>query len=133
KASPVKLGRPESYSVTEVIEAIEEAHGLITHAARRLGCRPGTLREYADRHAEIAQALWWERERRKDRAESALDKALEAGEGWATCFTLKCLAKDRGYIETGRLELTGRDGAPLAVQINWVAPAQQAVTDGDDA
>ena len=34
-----------------------------------------------------------------DLAESALKRAVLAGEGWAVCFALKCQGKNRGYVE----------------------------------
>jgi hypothetical protein len=37
--------------------------------------------------------------------------AVRRGEPWAVCFTLKCLGKDRGYVE--RQERTGAGGQPL--------------------
>ncbi len=43
------------------------------------------------------------RESMADNAESALGLATLRGEAWAVCFTLKCLGKDRGYIERGEV------------------------------
>ena len=40
------------------------------------------------------------RESPLDNAESALDDAVDKGEGWAVCFLLKCLGRDRGYVES---------------------------------
>lgn len=44
------------------------------------------------------------RERLKDEAEYGLRKAVRDGEAWAICFVLKCLGKDRGYIERQQIE-----------------------------
>lgn len=54
-------------------------------------------------------------ELRLDIAESALDKAVEAGEAWAVCFFLKTRGKARGYTE--RHEVTGADDGPVRFTI----------------
>ena len=48
-------------------------------------------------------------------AENSLFEAIRRGEAWAVCFYLKCMAKDRGYVE--RAELTGANGAPVKIKL----------------
>src|SRR4029450_2769461 len=48
-------------------------------------------------------------------AENSLYEAIRRGEAWAVCFYLKCMAKDRGYLE--RAELTGAKGAPVKIKL----------------
>jgi hypothetical protein len=47
-----------------------------------------------------------------DATKLKLHEAVQRGEPWAVCFTLKCLAKDRGYVE--RQERTEPTGQPLS-------------------
>ena len=108
------------YTPEQVAEAVREAHGLVSHAAKRLGCCDNTVRQYMKDFPEVAAARHDAREAMKDLGEAALWKAVSAGEGWAVCFYLKTQAKDRGYIE--RQEHTGADGAPITVA--WPPPPE---------
>jgi hypothetical protein len=94
-----------------MIKALEESRGLIAPAARALGCSRDTIRTYLEEYTAVAQAKLDQHEAVKDMAENALYAAILRGEAWAICFYLKCMAKDRGYVE--RAELTGGNGAPV--------------------
>jgi len=102
----------ERYTVPQIITALQQARGMVTVAARSLGCNPQTVRNYIARHATVAQALHEERERTTDVAELALYKAIQQGESWAIALYLKTIGRDRGYVETTRnlnLNLTPQD------------------------
>ena len=102
----------ERYTAEQVITALHEARGMVTIAARGLGCKPQTVRNYIARYPTVAQALREERERTLDIGELALFKAVQNGEGWAISLLLKTIGKDRGYVETTRnlnLNLTPAD------------------------
>ena len=47
----------QRYTAAEVVEAIESASGVVTTAAKKLGCSPRTLYRYADRYSTVADAL----------------------------------------------------------------------------
>ena len=113
-----KIEKPapyRKYSVEQIIAALGESHGMIAPAARSLGCSRDTIRRYLAEQAEIAQAIADEREATTDLAENKLRDAIIRGEAWAICFYLKCIAKDRGYVE--RAELTGNNGAPVKIEL----------------
>ena len=113
-----KIEKPvpyRKYSVEQIIAALGESHGMIAPAARSLGCSRTTIRRYLAEYAEIAQAIADEREATTDLAENKLRDAIIRGEAWAICFYLKCMAKDRGYVERG--ELTGTNGAPVKIKL----------------
>src|SRR5215210_478723 len=113
-----KIEKPvpyRKYSVEQIIAALGESHGMIAPAARSLGCSRDTIRRYLAEYAEIAQAIADEREATTDLAENRLRDAIIRGEAWAICFYLKCMAKDRGYVERG--ELTGTNGAPVKIKL----------------
>lgn len=90
-------------------------HGNASAAARVLDCTAETVRRYCERHPEVQEARESGIRVRLDKAEAALDAAVEQREGWAVCFTLKTIGKVRGYTE--RHEITGAEGEPLAVMI----------------
>ncbi len=91
------------FTAEQVIGAIEETRGMLTLAARHLGCSPRTIYNYRDRYASVQQAIRDERERTLDIAELALFKAVQEGQAWAICFLLKTQGKDRGYVERQEL------------------------------
>jgi len=106
-----KIEKPaphRKYTPQEIIEALEESHGLIAPAARYLGCSRDTIRKYLKEYGEVAAAKADMREVVKDIGESSLITAAKRGEGWAVCFLLKTQAKDRGYIEKAAVEHGGR-------------------------
>src|SRR5215211_5598218 len=112
----VESKRPyRKYTPQQIADALIESKGLIAPAARALGCSRDTIRSYLEEYAEVAQAKLDQREAVTDMAEHALYQAKLDREAWAVCFYLKCLAKDRGYVE--RAELTGNNGAPVKIKL----------------
>lgn len=107
------------YTVEQVVAALNECHGLIYLAARRLGCTYQTIRNYKERHPAVREAGEQKRGEMVDAAEASLYKAIQGGEAWAVCFTLKTLGKSRGFVE--RQEVSGKDGGPIEskVTIDW--------------
>lgn len=100
------------YTNAAIIAALHENHGLVSLAARNLGCDRGTIYKRAKKHPTVQQAIDDARDLMTDEAESALYKAIKRGEAWAVCFYLKTQGKARGYVE--RQEVTGADGGPAA-------------------
>ena len=105
----------QKYPAAKVALALTETKGMITLAAKRLGCAPNTVRRYVREYAACRQALEDARAEMGDTAELKLYKAVTDGEPWAITFYLKTLGKDRGYTE--RQEVTGKDGGALAAPV----------------
>ena len=103
------------YTQEQVIEALEQSKGLIAPAARALGCSRDTIRSYLEEYTAVAQAKLDQREAVTDMAENALYAAILRGEAWAICFYLKCMAKDRGYVE--KAEISGPGGKPISIKL----------------
>ena len=100
------MARPLEYKAEEVSEQLTKAGGVITVAARALGCHPQTVREYIRRYKKCQEALQEGKEQRKDFVESALLKRITEGDTTAIIFFLKTQAQDRGYLEPrARLEM----------------------------
>jgi Bacterial regulatory protein, Fis family len=89
----------EQYDPNVIIQVIHECKGLITHAARRLGCSPTTVDRYARTYEQVQQAIDEERRALVDLAELSLMKALQEREPWAIQLVLRTIGKDRGYVE----------------------------------
>lgn len=89
----------ERYTAQQMIDALHETKGMVSLAAKRLGCDPHTVYRYIREYPTVAHAQKLEREAMTDVAELALYKAIKDGEGWAVCFYLKTQGRDRGYIE----------------------------------
>jgi hypothetical protein len=86
-----------------IASAIKLAVGNVAQAARNLGVERSGLYLRIMKSEMLQAMLASAREGMVDNAESALGLATLRGEAWAVCFTLKCLGKDRGYIERGEV------------------------------
>lgn len=102
------MKKGEKWTPKQMIDALKAASGMVYVAARKLGCDPKTVYNYAKRYPSVQQAIDSERGHFLDTTELALQRAVLAGEGWAVCFTLKTLGKERGYIERRQIEHSGK-------------------------
>jgi len=100
----------------DIVAALKACGGGVYLAARQLNCAPGTLYKRMAKDEKLRAIVADIRGEMVDIAESSLKRAVIAGDAWAVCFTLKCLAKDRGYIERQEVEVSGRGGGPLQVE-----------------
>lgn len=100
--------KKEKFTTAQVIDALKETKGMVYIAARKLGCSARTVYTYAKRYQSVQAAIDEHRGHFVDTAELALNRAVLAGEGWAVCFALKTLGKDRGYVERHQLEHSGK-------------------------
>jgi hypothetical protein len=92
-------GSSQRYTVERVRQALIEARGFKTVAARALQCEPNTIDNYIKRYPSLREALRGEREKQLDFAELQLLKAIADREPWAVAMYLKTIGKDRGYVE----------------------------------
>ena len=92
-------------------ELIATHRGNVSAVARQLKMPRSSVHVIIQADPVLKQLLDDERERMLDNAEDRLGLAVDKGEAWAVCFTLKTQGKERGYSE--RQELTGKDGADL--------------------
>ena len=120
------MGRSKTYSDEQIIEALEKHGGLVLHAARALGCNRSSLTGRIKKNPDLQIRLDDIRQCNIDIAESKLMELIQNGQPSAIIFFLKCLGKERGYVE--RVEQTGKDGKDLILPV--VAPPR--ATDMDD-
>src|SRR5262245_38015956 len=100
--------KKQKWTAQQMIDALKETKGMVYLAARKIGCDPKTVYTYAKRYASVQAAIDDERGHFVDTCELALNRAVLNGEGWAVCFALKTLGKDRGYVEKHQIEHSGK-------------------------
>jgi hypothetical protein len=79
--------------------------GNLAAAGRHFGVKRQSMWEFVQRRPKLRQVVLDIREARVDEAESALDAAVQRGEGWAISLTLKTIGKGRGYIERTQIDV----------------------------
>jgi hypothetical protein len=104
-------------TVSQIVEALQATNGLVSLAAKKLGCSPQNIYARRERSPAIGKAIYDSRQELVDHAELALRSAVLDKEAWAVCLVLKTLGKDRGYVE--RQEVTGAEGGPLTFRVIW--------------
>ena len=111
------MGKPNQYKAQEFIDAIPGTGGIITTIAKRVGCAWHTAAKYIQEYATVKRAYDDETETIADLAEVGLIKALKAEDGSMIRFYLTTKARHRGYVVKQEMEVTGKDGGPLVVNI----------------
>ena len=99
------------YKEKDILEALKASRGIVSAAARRLGMNRRQLTRRLKSSEKLKEARDDARAEFCDLAESKLVENVEAGNVPSVLFALKCLGKDRGYVE--RSEVTGKDGKDL--------------------
>jgi phage terminase small subunit len=84
-------------SVTVVSQALKQCFGNMAAASRSLGIDRTTIFRFVKKHSDLIECVETMRETMLDNAETALNKAILAGESWAVCFFLKTQGRRRGY------------------------------------
>jgi|OM-RGC.v1.025420069 hypothetical protein len=124
------MANKEQYTAEQMITAIREANGMLTVAARRVGCTYNTIRRYVDNYPTVKQALDDTKQNLGDRIESTLlSQALgirdsNTGEYTqepnvtALIFLVKThpVMRARGYTERVQQEHMG------SINVEWVDP-----------
>ena len=98
-------------SKKQFIELLQIHKGQRSVVAEALGITVNAVSNRINRDPDIKAVDDSIREAQLDKAENKLHELIEDGHPAAIMFKLKCLGKDRGYIE--RQEITGKDGADL--------------------
>jgi len=122
------MARPQRYTPAQVIAALDEAKGLVSLAAKRLGCDPDTVQRYCQRYPRVQAAKEAHRGEMLDQAELWLWHAIQGGEPWAITFALRTLGRNRGYGP--RMEHTGEEGGPIVVRVVYSEQEHRSGPDG---
>ena len=112
------MAKPEQYKAEQMIAALQATKGMVTLAARHLGCSVNTVQRYISEYPTVKAARDTEREKMGDAVELALyDEAVNKRNTAALIFMAKTLFKDRGYVD--RQEVTGADGGAIEVKYTY--------------
>ena len=107
------MGRKKAFKPEDVKTAIVNADGVVTHAARLLGCDPTTILNYARDYDDVGEALEVARQRVSDDAEAVIaatirstdpedrDRAIAAAKWW-----LARMGRDRGFGDTRNVRVS---------------------------
>ncbi len=82
---------------TEIIAVLTKTHGMLSKAARILGCDRKTISNRLKEFPAIGQALEESEALRLDEAETSLDRNIKNGNQKSIEFFLKNKGKARGY------------------------------------
>ena len=99
--------KPLMFSPEEMVTAIKGSGGFVTEIARRLRCSRSTIYRYKKIYAEVAAAIFEEKEHLLDTAESALLKQINTGNITAIIFYLKTQGYGRAYGDRSKLDING--------------------------
>lgn len=108
----------DKYTIAQVRDALIQAQGMKSVAARKLGCVFNTIQNYCKRHPTLATLVDNIREDTLDQAEIALQSLIrpprdeDGNFRWkpdlgAICFYLKCIGKHRGFVERQEHDIQG--------------------------
>jgi hypothetical protein len=100
-----------------VAEALRELRGNLSAVARKFGVTREAVRRHVADRPSLQEVVRECREAMTDDAESSLYRAIDKGEGWAVCFYLKCIAKNRGYVEKEPDAPRGEDKSGVPVEL----------------
>ena len=116
KTKPVKY-----YAKKPALEVINKAiinnYGIITQTCRELDCTPVTLYKWIKASTKLTETLNSSRERIVDEAESSLIKNIRSGKETSIIFTLKCLAKNRGYNQDPDIQINNNEFKNITIVV----------------
>jgi predicted transcriptional regulator len=100
-----------------VAAKLRELNGNQAAVGRAFGVTRQAVSKFVAARPDLAEVARECRETMTDNAESALYRAVLAGEPWAVCFYLKTQAKARGYVERVQVEAEETVRVELAEEI----------------
>lgn len=114
-----------------MVAALSQSRGLLTVAARILGCSRPTVYKYIRDYPECQAAYEDAQEAMGDVAESALFRAVSDRDPWAVQFYLKTKQRNRGYGDRSELDVTTTIQGQVKVDIDGFIAAIRAARVGD--
>lgn len=117
-------GRKPKLDPELVAAALVELSGNVSAVAKRFSVHRSSVQELIEKRPSLQRVIKDAREGMTDNAESALYRAVLAGEAWAVCFYLKTQGKSRGYVE--RQEVQTESSQTLRIRKVVVTGGQEA-------
>ncbi len=87
----------KKYTVDQVAGALREGNGILSVAAKILGCHRNTIYNYLEDHPELKDLVEECRETLVDEAEQILLKKVKEEDIRCVMFVLRTLGRHRGY------------------------------------
>lgn len=107
------------YTAGEIADALREAGGIITEAARKLDCSRTTIYKAIDEYKTVEEAREDARDELVDRAEKKLVEKVDRGEDWAIRMVLRTQRPDEWEREK-KQETTIKGDSDNPVPFEWV-------------
>ena len=102
-----------SYKAADFIAVIPGTGGIISTIAKRVGCVWNTAKAYIEKHPSVKRAYDDECERVLDLAETVIIDSITKSDTQTAKWYLMMRGRGRGYAQTTRSEVTGKDGKPI--------------------
>ena len=107
------------YTVADFEPHIAGSAGIISTIAKRVGCDWYTARTHIDNSPKLTRLYNDEAEGVLDMAESVLYQSIQAGDTQNAKWVLARKGKGRGYADKLETEISGADGSPLRIVIDY--------------
>lgn len=117
-----------NFRKSDVKKAIEGSGGYVTNIAKKLGCDWHSAKRYINLHG-LQELLDNENETWNDVTEMKLMENISNNDTTAIIFRLKTRAKDRGYVEQQKMEVSGALGTDVNLQIEVITTPYEIATD----
>ena len=110
-------GRKQVYTDEEIIGALEETHGLLYQAAKRLGCSPQTIFDRCKTSPEVGNCRKFQRGEFIDLSEQRLYESVDSGNTSDAKFVLQTIGRHRGWVQVKEHRHGGtKDGIPIRTE-----------------
>ena len=91
--------------IEKINQVLIDNFGIITQCSKVLNVQPRTLYRWIETSVKLQETVKHSREQMVDVAESQLMKNIQQGKETSLIFFLKCLAKQRGYIDRQEIDV----------------------------
>lgn len=98
--------RNKKYRKNTIIQAITKNNGLLSYAAKELGCSWQTVRNYINSDKDIKSAYEDVCEKKLDIAENVVERDLLDGNVETAKWYLRYKGKHRGYVDRDNSDFT---------------------------
>ncbi len=92
----------------KLAKLLTDMRGNISATVRAVGRSRRAIYHRIEKSPFLKATVEEARETILNEAESVLFEAVKRGEGWAVCFLLKTIGKNRGYSERTHLDVSGK-------------------------
>jgi len=123
-----KAHRRRKYSKKIIRDALIASNGILSRAAKQLGCSRSTITDWLDKHPDLDRELQDIKESYVDLAEGSLLTQVAEKNTQATIFLLRSLGRKRGWVDspTEHIHALAEKGSGT-----WLDIMKRAMTSGE--